>query len=152
MSDRTYRYYKGEPLFPFGFGLSYTQFSYSNLYATSILKAGNNLTVRFSLTNTGDRAGDEVVQVYLSDLKASTPRPQHQLVAFERVYLRPNEKRELTFEIDARAFSLINPQGKRVIESGAFELYIGGGQPQFTEKDQQVHKRITVRGQSSLAL
>lgn len=152
MSDRTYRYYKGEPLFPFGFGLSYTQFSYSNLYATSSLKAGNNLTVRFSLTNTGDRAGDEVVQVYLSDLKASTPRPQHQLVAFERVYLRPNEKRELTFEIDARAFSLINPQGKRVIESGAFELHIGGGQPQFTEKDQQVHKRITVRGQSSLAL
>lgn len=152
MSDRTYRYYKGEPLFPFGFGLSYTQFSYSNLYATSILKAGNNLTVRFSLTNTGDRAGDEVVQVYLSDLKASTPRPQHQLVAFDRVYLRPNEKRELTFEIDARAFSLINPQGKRVIESGAFELHIGGGQPQFTEKDQQVHKRITVRGQSSLAL
>jgi beta-glucosidase len=152
MSDRTYRYYKGEPLFPFGFGLSYTQFSYSNLYATSSLKAGNNLTVRFSLTNTGDRAGDEVVQVYLSDLKASTPRPQHQLVAFERVYLRPNEKRELTFEIDARAFSLINPQGKRVIESGAFELHIGGGQPQFTEKYQQVHKRITVRGQSSLAL
>lgn len=152
MSDRTYRYYKGEPLFPFGFGLSYTQFSYSNLYATSSLKAGNNLTVRFSLTNTGDRAGDEVVQVYLSDLKASTPRPQHQLVAFERVYLRPNEKRELTFEIDSRAFSLINPQGKRVIESGAFELHIGGGQPQFTEKDQQVHKRITVRGQSSLAL
>lgn len=152
MTDRTYKYYKGEPLFPFGFGLSYTRFSYSNLNTTSSLKAGDNLTVRVTLTNTGDRAGDEVVQVYLSDLKASTPRPQHQLVAFERVYLRPNEQRELTFEIDARAFSLINLQGKRVIESGAFELYVGGGQPQFTEKDQQVHKRIIVKGQSNLGL
>jgi len=152
MRDRTYKYYKGAPLFPFGYGMSYTRFSYSDLKTASSLKAGEPLTVKFTLTNSGKRAGDEVVQLYLSDLKASTPRPQHQLVAFDRVHLQPNEQRELEFQIDPRAFSLINSEGKRVIEPGAFELHIGGGQPQFIDSDQRIQKRISVKGRHSLAL
>src|SRR6185369_4285728 len=109
MQGRTYRYFKGEPLYPFGYGLSYTNFAYSNLRIESkSVKAGEPVRVSVEVTNTGDREGDEVVQLYLTDIAASAPVPIRTLVGFERVSLRPKEKRAVTFTITPRQMSLID--------------------------------------------
>jgi beta-glucosidase len=89
MTGRTYRYMIEEPEYPFGFGLSYTRFTYSGLQLPATVKAGETVPVSVTLTNAGDVAAEEVVQVYLSDLAASTVVPQHKLVAFRRVALEP---------------------------------------------------------------
>ncbi|MEZ5058378.1 MAG: fibronectin type III-like domain-contianing protein [Saprospiraceae bacterium] len=129
MSNRTYRYYEGEPLFPFGFGLSYTQFKYDNLNFSEKIDAGNPLQVTVKVSNTGNRAGDEVVQLYLQDLKASTPRPMRQLEGFERIHLEAGETKEVSFTISPRQFSIIDKNEKRTIESGDFLISVGGQQP-----------------------
>ena len=129
MQGRTYRYFKGEPLYPFGFGLSYTQFSYSKLrLSAGTINAGQELKVTAEVANTGDRAGEEVVQLYLSDVKASVPVPIRSLAGFKRVFLKPGEKQSVSFTINAGQMSLIDDNGKRLIEPGEFELSIGGGQ------------------------
>jgi len=125
MQGRTYRYFKGEPLYPFGYGLSYTKFAYSNLRVKSV-KIGEPVKVVVDVTNAGEREGDEVVQLYLSDVAASAPVPIRTLVGFERISLRPREKRTVTFTITPRQMSLIDNDGKRVIEPGEFRLHIGG--------------------------
>jgi beta-glucosidase len=129
MQGRTYRYFKGEPLYPFGYGLSYTNFAYSNLRVESkTAKAGEPVKVSVDVTNAGDREGDEVVQLYLTDTAASAPVPIRTLVGFDRITLRPREKRNVTFTITPRQMSLIDDTGKRVIEPGEFAFNIGGGQ------------------------
>jgi beta-glucosidase len=129
MQGRTYRYFKGEPLYPFGFGLSYIKFDYGNLrFNTKLVKAGHPVEVSVDVTNAGDREGDEVVQLYLTDVAASAPVPIRTLVAFDRISLRPNEKRNITYTITPRQMSLIDEQGKRVIEPGEFLINVGGGQ------------------------
>jgi beta-glucosidase len=129
MQGRTYRYFKGEPLYPFGFGLSYTKFEYSNLRLESkSVKTGDPITVSVDVMNAGDREGDEVVQLYLTDVAASAPVPIRTLVGFDRISLRPPEKRTVTFTITPRQMSLIDDSGKRVIEPGEFSISIGGGQ------------------------
>jgi len=126
MAGRTYRYFKGEPLYPFGFGLSYTKFGYSNLkFSSKSVKAGEPIKVTIDVKNTGDRDGDEVVQLYLTDVAASAPVPIRTLVGFDRVSLRAGEKRTVTFTITPRQMSLIDDRGKRVIEPGEFLLKVG---------------------------
>ena len=132
MAGRTYRYFKGEPLYPFGFGLSYTKFSYSNLKFPKSVKAGDPITVTVDVQNTGDRAGDEVVQLYLTDVAASAPVPLRNLVGFERIPLRTGEKRTVTFTITPRQMSLIDNDGKRVIEPGEFLINLGSVSARFT--------------------
>ena len=133
MQGRTYRYFKGEPLFPFGFGLSYTKFNYDNLkLSASKLKAGNELTITADVQNAGNRAGDEVVQVYVSDVAASVPVPIRSLAGTNRVFLKPGEKRHVSFTLSPTQMSLIDDNGKRVIEPGEFLISIGGKQPGFT--------------------
>ena len=127
MQGRTYRYFKGEPLYPFGFGLSYTRFAYSNL-RVDYVKAGDPVTVSVDVTNAGERQGDEVVQLYLTDVAASAPVPIRTLVGFERVSLRSREKRTVKFTITPRQMSLIDNNDKRVIEPGEFQISVGGGQ------------------------
>lgn len=131
MTGRTYRYFTGEPLYPFGYGLSYTTFSYSNLSIPERIEAGDNVMVSVKVTNTGPRAGDEVVQLYLTDLKASTERPIRQLEGFRRIHLKSGESMEVEFLLTPRQFSLINIRGERVIEEGYFEIVAGGKQPGF---------------------
>jgi beta-glucosidase len=129
MAGRTYRYFKGEPLYPFGFGLSYTKFAYDNLrFSEKSVKAGEPIKVTVDVKNSGDLAGDEVVQLYLADVAASAPVPIRTLVGFERINLRPGEKRTVTFTITPRQMSLIDEQAQRVIEPGEFAISIGGGQ------------------------
>jgi beta-glucosidase len=133
MQGRTYRYFKGEPLYPFGYGLSYTKFAYSNLrFEPKSVKVGEVVKVSVDVTNAGEREGDEVVQLYLTDTSASAPVPIRALVGFDRISLRPREKRTVTFTITPRQMSLIDDKGKRVIEPGEFLVSVGGLRLRFS--------------------
>ena len=130
MAGRTYRYAEAEPLFPFGFGLSYTKFSYGPLsLSANVLSAGQPLRASLTLTNTGECAGDEVVQVYLSDLEASAPVPRCRLVDFRRVSLQPGESRLVEFELPAEKLAFTGEDGLPNIEAGQFRLEIGACSP-----------------------
>ena len=130
MANRTYRYFTGTPLYPFGHGLSYTTFTYSNLHLnTTTLAPNDTLTVSVDVTNTGARAGDEVVQLYTSHTTASVPVPIRQLQGFTRIHLQPGETKSVTFTVTQSQLSVINHDGKRVIEAGKFRVAVGGGQP-----------------------
>jgi beta-glucosidase len=131
MAGKTYRFFSKEPLYPFGYGLSYTTFSYSDLSMPASIAAGEKASVRVRVTNTGKVAGDEVVELYLTDEKASTPRPIRQLEGFSRVTLKPGESKMVEINLEPRQFSLINNKEKRVIEPGYFTVSIGGKQPGF---------------------
>jgi beta-glucosidase len=145
---RTYRYFRGEPLYPFGYGLSYTRFTYGDLLVTpSQVTAGGPVHVRVTVTNSGDRAGDEVVQLYLSDLRASVPVPIRQLAGFARVHLQPGETHAVHFTLSPEQMSLIDDSGRRVVEPGEFEIAVGGRQPgQIYSTSGVVTGRFTVIG------
>jgi beta-glucosidase len=129
MKGRTYRYFSGAPLYPFGFGLSYTHFAYADakLSSTSV-QAGTSLDVSAVVRNDGGRAGDEVVQLYL-DSPDSPSAPRHALVGFRRVHLEPGEHRRLSFELSPRQLSAVDEAGRRAVEQGRYRLFMGGGQP-----------------------
>ncbi len=132
MEGRTYRYFRQTPLYPFGFGLSYTTFSYSDLNLAKEAKMGENITVSVKVTNTGDRDGEEVVQLYLTDEKASTPRPIRSLEGFKRIALKKGESQVVSFTLEPRQLSMINNKDKQVVEPGYFTIAVGGEQPGFT--------------------
>jgi beta-glucosidase len=131
MTGKTYRFFRQDPLYPFGYGLSYTTFSYSNLVIPQSASAGSPVTVKVTVKNSGNRDGDEVVQLYLIDEKASTPRPLRQLEGFERISLKAGESKEVEFTLQPRQFSIINNKSNRVIEPGYFTISVGGKQPGF---------------------
>ncbi len=131
MKGRTYRFFTQEPLFPFGFGLSYTTFSYGKPEMPEKAVAGEKIRIKVPVTNTGNSDGDEVVQLYLTDEKASTPRPVRQLEGFSRIFLKKGETRFVEFVLEPRQFSIINNKDKRVIEPGYFTISVGGKQPGF---------------------
>ncbi len=135
MKGHTYRYFTGEPLYPFGFGLSYTTFSYSEPEIPKETEAGKPVEFAVKVTNTGKIAGEEVVQLYLTDEKASTPRPVRQLEGFDRISLQPGESKRVSFVLQPRQLSLINDKDQRVIEPGYFTVSMGGKQPGFTGRD-----------------
>lgn len=126
MANRTYRYFEGKPLYPFGYGLSYTQFKFDDLkFSSNKIKADENLVVNVTVKNTGKRAGDEVVQVYISDVQASVPVAIKALKGFKRIHLKPGEEQTVSFTLEPEAFSLIDRNFKRVIEPGEFEIMVG---------------------------
>lgn len=128
MKGRTYRYFDGTPLYPFGYGLSYTKFSYSNLKVPSEIAAGGTLTAETTITNTGAKAGDEVAQLYLTFPK--TPgAPLKALRGFTRVHLDPGASQVVKFELNPRDLSMVTEAGKPIVAEGAYTLSIGGGQP-----------------------
>ncbi len=130
MRGRTYRYFEGEALYPFGFGLSYTRFEYTDLALNFDRMSGpETLELSCLVRNTGRMAGDEVVQVYVRDEDASLPVPRHSLAAFTRVHLAPGESRRVTLSVRPRAFALADEAGKWMIEPGTFTVFVGGGQP-----------------------
>jgi beta-glucosidase len=132
MQGRTYRYFKGEPLYPFGFGLSYTRFKYDGLkLSAERIKPGESVQVSVGVQNTGDRAGDEVVQLYVTDVAASVPVPIRSLAGFKRIFLKPGEKQSVTFTLTPEQMTVIDDQGRRVIEPGEFLISVGGQQPGF---------------------
>jgi beta-glucosidase len=124
-----YRYYDYkaiEPLFPFGFGLSYTTFAYSGLRVPKTAAVGKPVKVSVRVKNTGERAGKEVVQVYVSDKASSLPRPPQELKGFAKIALRPGESKSVEFALDERAFAFYDPYQKQwVVEPGEFEILVG---------------------------
>jgi len=129
MNGRTYRYFNDEPLYPFGYGMSYTKFKYSNLKAPDRVNVGEKFNVSVEVQNTGKIKGDEVVQLYLKDLESSVPIPIRTLQGFKRISLLPSEKKRVEFMIEPRQLSLIDNANRRIIEPGKFEISIGGRQP-----------------------
>lgn len=130
MDNRTYRFMRDEPLYPFGFGLSYTTFAYNDLRLAPprIARDGHTVaTVR--VTNTGARAGDEIVQLYLTDCEASVRVPQYALKGFQRVTLAPGESCEVQFEITPQMLALIDNDGTARVEPGSFRVIVGGACP-----------------------
>jgi beta-glucosidase len=125
-SFRSYVDMTRQPLWVFGYGLSYTTFSIGNLKVTpESIRPGGRADVSVDVTNTGMRAGDEVVQLYIHDMISSVTRPVKELAGFERVTLKPGEKRTVTFSLGPEALSLIDRTMKRVVEPGTFEVLIG---------------------------
>jgi beta-glucosidase len=129
MQGRTYRYFQGTPLYPFGYGLSYTTFSYSKLkLPESSIAADQPLAVDVTVTNTGKFAGDEVAQLYLTfpDVKGA---PLRALRGFQRVHLNPGEAQMLHFELKSRDLSMVSEAGEPIIAAGKYSVLLGGGQP-----------------------
>lgn len=147
MQGRTYRYFKGEPLYPFGFGLSYTNFKYEKLkVSANKVKAGDELRITAEVRNVGERAGDEVVQLYVTDVAATVPVPIRSLAGVKRVFLKPGEKQSVSFTLTPQQMSLIDDRGQRVIEPGEFMVSVGGKQPGFTKRqDAQTTSVVTSR-------
>lgn len=132
MEGRTYRYFRQAPIYPFGFGLSYTSFKYADLNVPKEVKVGDKINVSVKVTNVGERDGDEVVQLYITDEKASTPRPIRQLEGFKRISLKKGESKIVEFTLEPRQLSMINDKNKQVIEPGYFTIALGGEQPGFS--------------------
>ncbi|MBN2416052.1 glycoside hydrolase family 3 C-terminal domain-containing protein [bacterium] len=126
----------GHPLFPFGFGLSYTTFTYSDLVCErKQVQAGEPVRLTFRLANSGSREGDEVVQLYIRDLYASVARPVMELIDFQRIHLRAGEMREVGFEIPAERLSMLDKDLKRVIEPGTFRVMVGASSRDIRLRD-----------------
>ena len=117
--------YDVEPAFAFGHGLSYTTFDFADM---KVSKTGETVNLSLKLTNTGDRAGSEVVQVYVKDTEASVPRPSKELKAFKKVFLKPSASQEVNIQLDKNAFSFYDANKKQwVLEPGQFEILVGSG-------------------------
>jgi beta-glucosidase len=130
MEGRTYRYMTAEPLYPFGFGLSYSQFEFADLTLEQTeVSAGTCLAFSVIVQNTGNCPAAEVAQYYLSDLDASTLVPQHHLIGFERVTMAPGECRTLYFVITPEMMSFFDDRGKLTLEPGSFHLEVGSCSP-----------------------
>jgi beta-glucosidase len=129
MRNRTYRYFAGKPLYPFGYGLSYTTFSYSGLtLPTESLKASDTIAASVTVTNTGKLAGDEVVQLYLSFPKEAGA-PLKALRAFKRVHLEAGASQKVDFTLKDRDLGMVTELGNPIIAEGEYKVSIGGGQP-----------------------
>jgi beta-glucosidase len=127
MKGRTYRYFKGEVLYPFGHGLSYTTFAYDKpTVSAAAIKAGDSVKAAVNVSNTGQRDSDEVVQLYV---KKPGDLANHTLAGFTRIHLKAGETRTVTLDLDARALSLVDDKGVRKVVPGAYTLSLGGGQP-----------------------
>lgn len=121
-----YNNLSGQPLFPFGYGLSYTQFTYSNLRLDRpVIGSSEKTFVRFTLKNTGKLAGDEVVQLYIKDVLSSVVRPVQELKGFQRVHLKAGEETEVTFEISPEMLQQLNNELNPIVEPGIFRIMIG---------------------------
>ncbi|MBN1220064.1 MAG: glycoside hydrolase family 3 C-terminal domain-containing protein [Anaerolineae bacterium] len=126
LEGHTYRYFRGEPLFAFGHGLSYTTFKYSNLkLSAKTITPDETISISLQVANTGKCAGDEVVQLYVQDVKASVPRPIKELKGFRRISLEPSEKKTVAFILSPSQFAFYNEAMKFVVEPGTLKVMIG---------------------------
>jgi beta-glucosidase len=142
MKSRTYRYFTGQPLYPFGYGLSYSKFEYSNLKLSDTkLKAGEPLSVEADVKNVSQQEGDEVVELYLSFPK-SPEAPIHALRAFTRMSLMAGESRHVHFTLDGRDLSEVDKKGDRVVAKGSYRISMGGGQPETSAPQAEAEFRI----------
>lgn len=139
MKNRTYKFYSGKPLYPFGHGLSYTSFRYENL----VVKENNaGLDISVKVTNVGERAGEDVPQLYISLLDAPAGSPIRQLKSFTRVQLTAGESTQVIFNLPSQHISFINDQGEEVSYSGRVKISVGSGQEGYVAKESIDQKTI----------
>ena len=150
MENRTYKYFKGNPLFPFGHGLSYTNFEYSNLSLAATVAINKNIELKVDITNVGVLEGDEVVQLYLTHKNKNEDGPIRSLVGFKRIHLAPGEFKTVDFTISPKQYAFITMDGKELIEPGVLEISVGGKQPGFkgiadSKSTQVLSKNVTIQ-------
>lgn len=161
MEGRTYRYFRGEPLFPFGYGLSYTTFALENLrIVPGKVETGSEVTVSVDVVNTGPRAGDEVVQIYVRHRTAPEPRPLQELKGFQRLHLRPGERKTVVFTLHTHQLGLYDESGHYVVWPGPIDVMVGHssrdlplagtveivGEPTDVARDKVFFSRVRVFG------
>jgi beta-glucosidase len=148
MKNRTYRYFTGQPLYPFGYGLSYSSFDYSGLkFSNPTLQAGSPVDVDVNVKNTGKRDGDEVVQLYISFPKMPGT-PLKALRGFTRVHLKSGESRQVKLTLAPRDLSYVNDAGDRMMAAGDYLITVGGGQPGTSAAHVDGH--LTIQGEEKL--
>jgi len=134
MNNRTYRYFKGEALYPFGYGLSYTTFKYDQLKIPATVAKGKNIIASIKVTNTGKLEGEEVVQLYLQHQNLADKTPIKALKGFQRITLKKGESKVLSFELTPEQLSLVNESGATYQPAGKILISVGGGQPGVKNK------------------
>jgi len=150
MANRTYRYFKGKPLYWFGDGLSYTTFEYSGLKVSSqALQAGDELTVEADVKNAGSVAGDEVSELYLVPPQ-SPIAPTQALAGFQRIHLNPGETRHITFHLDPRTLSQVDEKGIRAVSAGRYKLSVGSSAPEGDLGASTASTLFTISGNKEL--
>jgi beta-glucosidase len=148
MENRTYRYFTGKPLYPFGYGLSYTTFSYSGLtLPETSVNAGAPVIATVTVTNTGKLAGDEVAQLYVK-FPGVPGAPHIALRGFQRVHLEPGQSQQLHFELKNRDLGMVTEDGQPIVAAGDYTISIGGGQPGFGSTGSTGHLHVV--GQMAL--
>jgi beta-glucosidase len=150
MANRTYRYFKGKPLYAFGDGLSYTTFAYSHLKLSAAkLHAGDSLMVDADVTNNGAVEGEEVTELYLAPPKTEVS-PKLALAGFERVRLNAGETKRVTFHLDPRTLSQVDSKGVRAVSSGEYTIFLGSSQPDGDAAQGVVSQKLTVQGTQAI--
>lgn len=145
MENRTYRYFKGEVRYPFGYGLSYTHFAYETIKSPGMTETGKTISVSVEVKNTGTHDGDEVVQLYIVHPKDMNQRvPNCALKGFERIHLKKGESRTVSFTLSPEELALTDQKGNLVQTEGKLGIYIGGGQP---DKSTGVSTTLEVKGE-----
>lgn len=129
MLGRTYRYFQGEPLYEFGYGLSYSKFKYSNLVVPQKVSSDKPVTVTVEVENLGDRDGDEVVQLYLKLMDSQVPVALKALQGFKRVHLKKGQKMQIAFTLSPRQLAVIDNKNQRIVMPGNLTVFAGGSQP-----------------------
>ncbi|MDW5287210.1 glycoside hydrolase family 3 protein [Formosa sp. PL04] len=145
MENRTYKYFNGEPLFPFGHGLSYSTFEYSNLNIPEQVKLKDAIEISVEIKNTSKIAGDDVVQIYLTHLDKQDQNAIRTLVSFERVHLAAGESKTLKYSINAEQYSWMNSEGKKIVQPENVLLSVGGKQPDFKNTIQESSTQVLTR-------
>ncbi|RMR25659.1 hypothetical protein ALP90_02988 [Pseudomonas amygdali pv. ulmi] len=134
MGYRGYDKKHAKPLYPFGYGLSYTTFSYSDLkLSTNVLTPGSTIDVKFTVTNTGDKAGFEVAQLYVQPVKPAVDRPEKELKGFTKVYLQPGESKTVSVPIDSRSLAYyVDKTASWDVDAGKFKILVGADSENLT--------------------
>ncbi len=150
MNNRTYRYFKGDVLYPFGYGLSYTSFSYKDLQVPATFGNGKSIKVSATLSNTGKKDGEEVVQLYVSPT-AKDQQLVRSLKGFKRIFLKAGESKTVQFTLSSQDFSSNDVNGRPVLLTGKSTVSIGGGQPETKIKTSSgvIKKDIVIVKRSS---
>lgn len=159
MKGRTYRYMEEEPLYPFGYGLSYSKFEYSDLKLDPQvidIEELKDIEVEVKVKNISNMAGEEVVQLYIKDIESTVEIPRYELKGFKRIYLEPQESKTVSFRVTPRQLALINNEGKCILEPGEFKIYVGGQQPdersKTLTKQEVISTVFTVKGEKDIEL